>query len=742
MLKRIVVQVAVVAALALGAGALYGSQAERPPVVGEVRSSEGEPLPRAQVLVMTTGRAMLTDAAGRFVLRLMPGRHRLQVSMLGYAPTTREVEIGAGLEEVTLTITLRPTPLSLPGVQVTATPAGRDALAVAQATSQLSGRALERNLGGTLARTLETQPGIATRYNGPAAAMPVMRGLTGERILILQDGQRTADLAGSAADHAVTVDPLAARRIEIVRGPASLLYGTNALGGVVNVIGEDIPPAGLRQPEWTASVQTESAYPGASGGLRGLLPLGERWALTMRGSARATGDVRIGRDPLLGTRLGNTFHENRAAAIGLGYGGERVAGGVSFQTHAMRYGLPLPPGEDEEIVLEGRRYSGSGRVDVNLGSQWFPGLRLTASATDYAHDELEDGELEMAFALRTQSLEVLLRQGASGWLGEGAWGVSGLLRQYASTGVEQLTAPADSRAFGFFTFQEIDLRRRGALQLGARVDRYSIASADDLRFGAGLERGFTAFSGSAGLTVPLANHVAAGLNFARSFRAPSVEELFSDALHIGTGAYEIGDPQLEPEYSQGFDLAVRARAARVSAEVSLYANTVANFIHFAERGDTVLDGSVWPVLAYVQSRAGFAGIEGQLEWVADRNLVLGVRGDLVRGTLDGGTPVPFLPPARLGGSVRWEGGRFGVGGGVRHAFAQERVGLDEETPTPAYTLVDLDVGLRLNHGGRVHSLTLRADNLLDALYRDATSRIKDFAPNPGRNLALLYRVYF
>lgn len=202
-----------------------------------------------------------TDTAGRFLLRGLPaGRQRLRVLLLGYAPAERLVEIpaqgtartgaGSSISGPELVITLRSTPLTLPGLQVTGTASGRDPLALTQSTAQLSGKQLERELGATLAETLRNQPGLAVRYNGPAAAAPVVRGLTGDRILVLQDGQRTADLSGSADDHGVTIDPLAAQRIEVVRGPAALLYGNNALGGVVNVIAGDLPTTLASGSSW------------------------------------------------------------------------------------------------------------------------------------------------------------------------------------------------------------------------------------------------------------------------------------------------------------------------------------------------------------------------------------------------------------------------------------------------------------------------------------------------------------
>jgi iron complex outermembrane recepter protein len=732
------------ALLVLAMPPLHAAADTGPPVEGVVRAGDGSPLPHAQVVALPTGRGTVTDRAGRFVLRdLAPGRYRLEVTAIGYRPVVEEVEVRAGGGPVRLAVTLTPTPLSIPGVQVTATPGGRDALGVAQATTQLSGRQLERSLGGTVAQTLERQPGIGVRYNGPATAAPVMRGLTGDRILILQDGQRVADLSGSADDHSVTVDPLAAQRIEVVRGPASLLYGTNALGGVVNVISGDLAAGSPSRAQWSVALQSESAFPGGAGSLRGLVPLGDRWALSARGGGRSTGDARIGGDPVLGGRLDNTFHRNASGALGLAYFGSRVSGGLSMQGYGMEHGVPLPPEEDDVIVLRGRKWTGAGNLEIGLGGRFFPSLRLQGSATDYAHDEWEDDELEMAFGLRTQTVDLLLRQGAVGRLGEGAWGASGLFRQYAATGEEQLTAPADSRSFGVFTFQELPLGGGGAaLQLGARVDRYAIVSRDDPGFGSGVERNFTALSGSAGATLPLAPGASLGVSAARSFRAPTVEELFSDALHLGTASYEIGDADLRPEVSQGLDAVLRIARARLSAEVSAYGNEVRDFIFFEQRGDTVIDGSTWPVLAYVQDGARFAGLEGRVEWEAVPRWVVALQGDLVRATLREGGAVPFLPPARIGGSLRHEAGPWSAGVGVRHAFRQEGAPLADEVATDAYTLLDADVGLRLVRGGQVHSLTLRADNLADALYFDAASRIKEFAPNPGRNLSLLYRVFF
>jgi iron complex outermembrane recepter protein len=305
-----------------------------------------------------------------------------------------------------------------------------------------------------------------------------------------------------------------------------------------------------------------------------------------------------------------------------------------------------------------------------------------------------------------------------------------------------LTAPANARSLGVFTFQEVALPGGAALQAGARVDRYAIASLDDPLFGPSVHRSFTTISGSLGAAVPLAAGITAAVSAARSFRAPTVEEMFSNALHIGTASFEVGDADLRPESARGLDALLRVALGRVSAEVATYASTIDGFVHMQIRGDTVLDGVRWPVLAYVQDRARFAGAEGHVEWEAARGWVLGAQGDVVRGRLRDGSRVPFLPAARTGASFRRDDGVTSIGIGVRHAFAQRGPSAAGETPVDAYTLLDAHAGYRLTRAGRVHSFSLRADNILDVPYRDAASRVRDFAPNPGRNISLLYRVYF
>ncbi|HEX6068371.1 MAG TPA: TonB-dependent receptor [Longimicrobiaceae bacterium] len=720
-----------------------GAAQSGPQVGGVVRDEEGRPLPGVQVFSPTTRSGTLTDAEGRFALRGLPaGRFELRFTHLGYAP--ERVRVSESAQAGPIAVVMRSTPLNIPGMQVTATPGGRDPLAVTQATSQLSGKELEREMGSTLAQTLRTQPGIAVRFMGPAATMPVIRGLTGDRVLVLQDGQRTADLAGSANDHGVTIDPLAAQRVEIVRGPATLLYGNNAVGGVVNVISDDIPtvvPAGVAG---SAGVQSESAFPGAAVSARAAVPLGSGWVAVARGAARRTSDMRIPDDPLLGSRLANTESDNVGGSIGLGRMGPAGAAGLALRSYRFGYGLPVPPGSPA-VGLRGRRYEVSGRGEITPSRSLLTSGRVDATLQDYAHDELDEdaGERLQSFSLRTATVNLIAQQGRLGPSTEGAWGVSLLSKDYAATGPRALTPPAASLGMGAFGFQELELIEGGpAVQLGGRVDGYRIASRDSEKFGAGVERTFRAFSGAVGLRLPIASGASASLQLGRSFRAPTVEEMFSRAAHAGTGSVELGDPQLSAETGVSLEAVVRLTNARWNGQLAAYRNSIRNYVHLVATGDTVIYDVTLPVYTYAQQGAVLQGAEGSLEWAASPTLVLGVMGDYLHASHADGTPLSFMPPPRLGLSARWDGGTFSAGGDLHHELTQSRVGTAAERPTPAHTVVRVHAGLRFQAGARTHSITFRAENLGNELHREATSRVKDFAPGPGRNLSLMYRLYY
>jgi len=728
-------------------------------LAGVVEDAAGHPVASAQVIIAQLNRTATTNDEGMFRFVSLPaGTYHLATLRIGFAPGHADVVIPADGPGVRVTITLSAAAVELTNVQVTATVTGGDPRDVPQSVSSLSGQDLARQLGGTVAQTLAREPGISVRYSGPAATAPVIRGLQGERILVLQDGDRAADLSSAAPDHGVSIDPLTAQRIEIVRGPASLLYGNQALGGVVNVISNDIPTSIPTHVDGYLAAQTESATPGAAvaGGVT--LPLGERFALVARGGARHTNDLRQGGR----LELPNSFYHNYNGVGGFGFSTNAATGGLIYRGYKFDYGLPS--GEGEVAKIDGRRHELVGRSDFTLNKGALTSLRVSGTGQWYEHAEIDQatGATNTSFNLKTQTIDALARTRAGRM--NGAAGVSGIFKEYAALGEEALTPAANSNGLGAFVFQEISLgtatsdpdARVPKLQVGGRADAYKIdiKGGGDEKFDAFVgKRTFDQFSGSVGLSVPLGGHATLAGSFARAFRAPSVEELSSNAFHAAAGTYDVGNPTLEAEVNQGFDGILRVEGRRVNGQLAGFFNGIQNYITPNIVKDTTVDSedgvTAVPLNRISQADATLRGVEGRLEVEVAPHLVLGGMGDMVRGQLKGSnTPLPFMPAARLGGLARWNDSRYSLSAEYRHAFEQTRVppSVSEEDPaglaTPAYDLLDLSVGYTLALGSGLNSVMLRVDNALDEKYVDATSRIKTFALNPGRNIALVYKVLF
>lgn len=753
-------------AFALGAAVALGRQAgaaptssrvpDAPPIAGTVTDSAGTPLPNVQVIVAGMNRSTSTNGDGYFMFRGLPaGRYHLTSLFLGFAPGHADVVVPVTGDTVRVKIVVHPTALQLGGVQVTATPVGTDPRNVTQSASDLSGKALSRAVGPSIAQTLDKEPGVAMRFNGPAATAPVIRGLQGERILVLQDGNRAGDLSSSAADHGVSIDPLTAQRIEVVRGPASLLYGNSALGGVVNVISNDIPTTIPSHIDGYIGTQLESVTPG--GGISGgaTLPISNGAALVVRGGRRHAEDLRQGGN----VKLENSFYRNSYSSLGFAAAGANSNGGFVLRRYDFKYGLPSAEGEGASI--DGNRFEIVGRAELLSESGWLQSIRVNGTAQAYKHDELAStGDINTRFNLNTQTADVLARTQIGGV--SGAFGVSGLFKQYDARGEESLTPAANSEGLGVFFYEEIPFGslshpddRVPRLQVGARYDNYRIKSEGSTqpRFGPGVTRKFSAASGSIGLSVPLTNNVSVAMSTARAFRAPSVEEMFSNGFHEAAGSFDRGNRNLADEVNQGFDGILRVHTGKVNGQFSGFYSSISDYITPNIVKDTLIDGEDGPELvplnAFSQGDATLRGLEGQVELLLSKQWVVGASGDFVRGSLKAGDePLPFMPPARIGGNVRWDNGRWSLGGDVRHGFAQDRVppsaGDDDPSglATDAYTTLNLNAGLTLPIQSLVHAFTLRIDNVGDVKYRDATSRIKTYALNPGRNISLVYRVLF
>lgn len=722
-----------------------------------VDSATGAPIPGARVRLVEVNRDETTHLDGSFTFSgVTAGRYTLFVNRAGYQPSGSPAVVGAGLSGP-IRIVLSGAPATLDPVIVTGTLSSRSRDDVLSPTSVLTAGTLDRALGTTLAATIEAQPGVAMTSIGPATGRPVLRGLSGDRVLVLEDGLRPGDLSSTSGDHAVAIEPLTARQIEVVRGPMSLLYGSSALGGVVNVVRDEIPVGLPEHPHGVMSLQGASANRGLTGGGYATAALG-RVALRAEASARDGGDLQTPDGPLENTQL-----RSYNLSGGASYVADRGHVGGAYRYYANDYGIPggfvgsHPNGVD--IVM--RRHMVRGEAVARPGNTLFEDLRLTTAYTDYSHQEFEAaGVIGTSFAQRLAATDLIGHNRAFGPFSDGAVGLRAQYRD-VQTGGSLRTPSTQDYSLAGFVVQEREL---GPLRLqgGLRYDwaRFEPRTQRFVNVGgtrtATAPRTFGAFSGSLGALYELRDGIRIGTNVSRAYRTPDFNELYSDGPHLAAYSYDVGNPALDEETGIGVDVFARITRQSFRAEVAAFRNEMSGYVFPRNTG---LLGRVGqrPQFQYTGQDAVLTGVEGEAQVHLSSTLSLDATASYVRGTLAAtgdslpavdGLParassrfLPLMPAPNARLMLRYDVPRWFIGGGGRVAARQNRLG-DFETETAGYGVVDLVGGVRLPFASNVHSITLRIDNALNQSYRNHLSRTKLVMPEAGRNVQLLYRLSF
>lgn len=753
------------ALLAAAPGVLAAQTPATASIEGSVRDGEtGLPVAGVAVHVEDPRRHEITHADGSFhLLQLPPGRYTVLFERVGYATQARQVGLATG-EAAQLDVRLAPAPVELEGLVVTATMGGRSSEDALRPTAVVAGRDLQRQLDATIAGTLESEAGVAVASMGPAPARPVIRGLGGDRVLILEDGERVGDVSASSADHAVAVEPIGAERIEVVRGPAALFYGSNALGGVVNVITEEIPTTLPHRLHGGATLQGRSAT-ATTAGEASLTDSFGRLAVRASGSIRDAG--------VLTTPLGdvpNTDLTTRGAAAGAAWVNGWGHVGGAFRVYDSGYGIPpdTVSGHDDGVRVEMDRWAGRGQLHWTRGAGPLDHVELDVKVTRLDHFELEEaGVVGTQFGLNTHALELMGRHGGLGPFSRGALGVRGQRNDYGADRGRGDVLSVDEWSGALYALEELEAGRF-QLQVGARFD---YAAKDPVRGPdavAGVPvraRTFSNLAASAALLYEVMTAAQLGLGVSRAFRTPSSDELYSEGPHLASYTFEVGNPELDAEIGHGVDLFLRLKGERLRGEVATFLNRIDGYVYPLNTGG-IRSGLF--VYQATNTDASFAGAEASLKWTPIRHIALEGNVSFVRAhNEDVDEPLPFIPPLNGSLALRYERTRWYVQAGWRAAATQDRVparpelplgsrGYCDETggaagcrpvpgeflPTEGYATFDVATGLRLEFAGALHSLTLSVDNLSDEVYRNHLSRIKELLPEQGRSVNLLYRVGF
>ncbi|MDR1969134.1 MAG: TonB-dependent receptor [Burkholderiaceae bacterium] len=651
---------------------------------------------------------------------------------------------------------------TLPEVNVTGdAPGGAEVVAPAHT---LSGDNLLLQRAATLGDTLQQQPGVASSYFGPNAGRPILRGLDGDRVHILQNGGASVDASALSYDHNVPVDSLAVERVDLLTGPAALLYGGSAQGGVVNVIDNRIPREPLAGPEGgvTGRADTSWASGAREAGGAALLEGGtDRYALHVDAFARDAGDTAVPAAlacskpgaAALAARICNSASRSSGGALGGTVFFSRGYLGASFASYRSDYGSVAE--DDVSIgmrstrgVLEGLWRNPGGLVES---------VRGQFSHNDYQHTEYEGGQAGTLFTNRGDELRLEARHRPWGKL-TGLWGAQWDDTRFAALGDEAFVPFSRTRTTALFAHEQL-AADWGRLSLGVRTAqvRVSTPGSDEGVGFAPDARRFTPASVALGAQVNLKFGWQLTANLSRNQRAPRDYELFANGPHVATGAWEVGNSALALERSTSAEVGARWQGGPHRFAVTAYASHYGNYLALLPTGAT-RGADDLPEYAYSGVKARFVGAEASATvrlrgqqgiWQgADGTSVLDLdlRADTVRATnLTLNQPLPLIAPARLGATLRWADGPWGVRLGFDHALAQRRVPAGERV-TAGYTLWNAALTWRQKAGGAELEWYARVDNVGNQLAYSATSILTQTAfgrvPLPGRSVRMGVQAVF
>lgn len=697
------------------------------------------PVAGTQVYIEQIKRSGYSHEDGHFYLPALPfGNYTLRTFRIGYQNVLVPVSINR-CDTVTIEISLKSTPLSMETIVVLAT-ANKDMGALLQEpTFLMEGKKLRQQLGKTIAETLADEPGLDQRTMGPAPARPILRGLGGDRLLVLEDGERTGDLSATSADHAVVIEPMTADRVEVIRGPEALTFGANTLGGVINVARGIIPTTHLDHVHGTATYQGETVNRGHSGGFSLVAPFGPL-ALRLDGSGRNAEDLQTPQGS-----VHNTDIRTLNGSIGLGWvrpWGNLGAAGSYYQSD---YGIPggfvgaHPKGVD--IQLE--RQHSELRSEFFFQNHWLRQVELRAAYSRYFHQEFESsGILGLEFGVLSWHFSASARLRDRGRFKNGVIGIWSEYRDFAAGGLV-FTPPTIEKTLAGFIYQEAVFGPLG-LSAALRYDSKNVTpefEKNSSRIGRIRERHFGHGSAAVSAVYRLRPQVHLGTTWMRSFRAPGLEELFSEGPHLAAYAFEVGNPELGQETGLGSEIFIHFEHDQAQAQLTAFRNDISGYI-FPRNTGRLNYRTLLPIYQFTGLNALMVGSEFRFDLKAWYGLALGGSLAYVRGELsESQTPLPWMPPLSARLDLRYNLEKLTLGATLRAAASQERLG-EFEQRTAGYCVYDLFGQYTFSAGHWLNSVDLVIANLNNATYRRHLSRVKSIMPEPGRSIKLLYKVYF
>ena len=698
----------------------------------------GQSVEYVDVRLAGTMRGTSTDEHGRFSLSVQPGQQILQFSRIGYRVATRTVH-ASSYTRTALRVELVAQALMMKGIDVFSQTTGTRFEQLHESAGTLSGEDLERNYSLTLAETIKNEVGVGIRSMGPAPARPVIRGLSGDRVQITQDGIQARDLSSTSPDHAVTLEMYNLERIEIIRGPKTLLHSSSAAGGVINVVKNRILDSRPAQVFGSLGLRGTSVDRGALSAASMIAPVGP---LGLFGEAtyRTTSD-----QATPSGKLDNTEVNTRTFAVGLSRAGDRGYVGASYDQFDTEYGIPggfiggHPNGADIDIVRRVLDAKASYRFEDSKLN------RLDASfvRTFYHHFEFEsNGNIGAEFLFYDHIGDVKLHLGSDDDRSRTILS-AGLSHHDLKLGAFVFTPPTTRLSGTLSAYHEMS-RDRFELQVAGRYTYAALDPRDAARarvYSDDLDRTFHAWSAAISPLISLSDQLVGGFSISQSERIPTIEELYNEGPHLAAYTFEIGDATLDAERGIGLKAFLHFRKPDFDLLATGFWNEYGNYLTARNTGE-INFAQLLPIYAIDGVEARFLGLESRLGIRSGERVLAEVGVSYVRGeNRDDDLPLPEIPPLKTTGLVEYRHPWLTIGARAEIAGRQGRVDTNE-TPTDDYAVFGLYAQKDFDTAHLHHTLTLTLDNLADTEYRNHLSRIRSVMPEAGRSLRLNYRINY
>ena len=764
-------------------------------IEGKVTDTNDEPLPGVNVFLPEIDRGTTTKADGEFSLSNIPtGTYTVSFSYVGFATKVQRITIQEG-STTELNISLKSQALQFEAITVTGTAYASDPLTTPADIDVITGDEKFAIQKTSLGASLEELAGVSTISTGSNIGKPVIRGLSGNRIRVLDDGV-AMDFQQYGVRHGPNVDPFTSERIEVVRGAASVQYGSDALGGAVNVISHGIPDAIDKESFLNSELLGEYStsndelvgglhIDGASGGFGITGTLIRRSAGNINTPNARTFDDSLGvdTDPRFTGELDNTDFDQLNGSIGIGYKGDfgKVSGEYNRWKNEHNFLLPNGRGLGQNLENNTLQF----KANLPLGNSFilkphFTYLRNLRQSNPGGGNAVprnqlpEDGPAHLDILLDSYSSKIELQHPSFGPFA-GTIGTEYLYQDQTTRGTGEPLVPSGTiKNFSAFIFEKAEFGGF-TLSLGARIDTRSQDAEPNAQLNLPdtsegetsdvLSQSYTEFSGSIGGTYQFTEKFAVASNISRGFRAPSLFDLHVDGVHGGVAAFQVGDPNLDAERSLNTDLSLRWRSSLLTAKVTGYVNYINNYIFKVNTGEFADGGSGPPILENTQGDARLMGIDASIKaqvtpWLQVDGTFETVKGENTDSDIQNIDELPLLPATQLSGGIKlvknklWELDSPFLRIGVKHAFDKEAAGRYEpfwqfgpafpfgRASTDAYTILNASLGFDLPLWDRPISFQLSAQNLLDEDYRDFLDTYKGYALSPGRNITFRVKIPF